>query len=127
MTLADRRPLTNAYEPPLPAVRRWSICGAGLGFGPQSSQTGSKKRLLGSRCAVATADRRLVGTGIATMPEEGSGILSGDAVERGSERLLQRPDGAHGDPPQRGFHLGPARFNRAQVRAVARQVARGKA
>src|SRR5689334_12002428 len=42
MTLADRRPLTNAYEPPLPAVRRWSICGAGLGFGPQSSQTGSK-------------------------------------------------------------------------------------
>src|SRR5690349_2418877 len=42
MTLADRRPLTNAYEPPLPAVRRWSICGAGLGFGPQSSQTGSQ-------------------------------------------------------------------------------------
>src|SRR5690242_11743846 len=41
MTLADRRPLTNAYEPPLPAVRRRSICGAGLGFGPQSSQTGS--------------------------------------------------------------------------------------
>src|SRR5689334_15926694 len=50
MTLADRRPLTNAYEPPLPAVRRWSICGAGLGFGPQSSQTGSqtnnRKRIL---------------------------------------------------------------------------------
>src|SRR5690242_16309162 len=42
MTLADRRPLTNAYEPPLPAVRRRSICGAGLGFGPQSSQTGSE-------------------------------------------------------------------------------------
>src|SRR5689334_13768638 len=42
MTLADRRPLTNAYEPPLPAVRRRSICGAGLGFGPQSSQTGSQ-------------------------------------------------------------------------------------
>src|SRR5690349_2702998 len=42
MTLADRRPLTNAYEPSLPAVRRRSICGAGLGFGPQSSQTGSK-------------------------------------------------------------------------------------
>src|SRR5690349_17106429 len=41
MTLADRRPLTNAYEPSLPAVRRRSICGAGLGFGPQSSQTGS--------------------------------------------------------------------------------------
>src|SRR5690348_8679243 len=47
MTLADRRPLTNAYEPPLPAVRRWSICGAGLGFGPQSSQTGSESPLSG--------------------------------------------------------------------------------
>src|SRR5690349_16842933 len=46
MTLADRRPLTNAYEPSPPAVRRRSICGAGLGFGLQSSQTGSQQTLL---------------------------------------------------------------------------------
>ena len=36
----------------------------------------------------ATANRRSVGTGIATVSEEGSGILSGDAVERGSECVL---------------------------------------
>src|SRR5690348_13984119 len=53
MTLADRRPLTNAYEPPLPAVRRWSICGAGLGFGPQSSQTGSQSFHTGQRVALS--------------------------------------------------------------------------
>src|SRR5689334_19619511 len=58
MTLADRRPLTNAYEPPLPAVRRWSICGAGLGFGPQSSQTGSQKQTI--RQASADNDLRPV-------------------------------------------------------------------
>src|SRR5689334_4215833 len=74
-----------------------------------------------------TADRRSVGTGIAAMPEEGSGILSGDAVERGSQRLLQRLDGARGDPAKVGFHLGPARLDRAEVRAVAGQVAIGKA
>jgi hypothetical protein len=53
------------------------------------------------------------------MSEEAFGILSGDAVERGSECLLQRLDGTRGDPAQIGFHLGPARFNRAEVRAVA--------
>jgi hypothetical protein len=42
------------------------------------------------------------------MSEEGSGILSGDAVERRSECLLQCLDGACGDPAQVGFHLGPA-------------------
>src|SRR6476469_3722960 len=75
----------------------------------------------------STAYRRLVGIGIATMSEEGGGILSGDAVERGSERLLQRLDGACGDPAQIGLHLGPARLDRAEVRAVAGQIAIGKA
>jgi len=74
-----------------------------------------------------TAHRRLVGTSIAAVSEEASGILSGDAVERGSKCLLQRLDGARGDPAQIGFHLGPTRFDRAQVRAVAGQVAIGKA
>jgi len=60
--------------------------------------------------ACATADRRLVGIGIATMSEEGGGILSGNAVESGSECLLQRLDGARGDPAEVGFHLGPARL-----------------
>src|SRR5689334_16092067 len=77
--------------------------------------------------AVSTADRRSVGTGIAAMSEEGSGILSSDAVERRSECLLQRLDGACGDPAEVGFHLGPAGFDRAQVRAVAGQIAIGKA
>src|SRR6185437_7479861 len=71
--------------------------------------------------------RDVVGTGIAAMSEEGSGILSGDAVERGSECLFQSLDGARGDPAEVGFHLGPARLDRAQVGAVAGQIAIGKA
>ena len=74
-----------------------------------------------------TAYRRLVGTSIAAVPEEASGILSGDAVEGGSKRLLQGLEGVRGDPPQMGFHLGPSGFNRAEVRAVGRQIAIGKA
>ena len=61
------------------------------------------------------------------MLEEGSGILGGDAVERGSKCLFQSLDGACGDPAQVGFHLGPAGFDRAQVGAVAGQIAIGKA
>src|SRR6478609_1154540 len=80
-----------------------------------------------SRSGRTTADRRLVGIGIATMSEEGSGILSGNAVASGSECLLQRLDGARGDPAEVGFHLGPARLDRAEVRAVAGQIAIGKA
>src|SRR4051812_41100131 len=76
---------------------------------------------------VATAYRRLAGTGIAAVSEEASGILSGDAVESGSERLLQRLDGARGDPAQIGFPLGPARLDRAEVGAVAGQVTIGQA
>src|SRR5690242_21901171 len=74
-----------------------------------------------------TADRRSVGTGIAAMSEEGSGILSGDAVERGRECLFQSLDGACGDPAEVGFHLGPTRLDRAEVRTVGRQIAIGKA
>src|SRR5690242_17683703 len=77
--------------------------------------------------SATTAYRRLVGTGIAAVSEEGRGILSGDAVECGSKRLLQRLDGARSDPAQIGLHLGPARFDRAEVRAVGRQVAIRKA
>ena len=66
MTLADRRPLTNAYEPPLPAVRRRSICGAGLGFGPQSSQTGSQSALRRKRISTAYRDDSL--TELAQLP-----------------------------------------------------------
>src|SRR3954469_13585132 len=71
----------------------------------------------------ATAYRRLIGTGIAAVSEEASGILSGDAVESGSECLLQRLDGTRGDPAQVDFHLGPSGFDRAQVRAVGGQIA----
>src|ERR1700760_1411373 len=74
-----------------------------------------------------TAYRRLVGTGIATVLEEGSGILGGDAVERGSKCLFQSLDGACGDPAEVGFHLGPAWLDRAEVRAVAGQIAIRKA
>src|SRR5689334_17670584 len=80
----------------------------------------------GSPAGNTTANHRSVGTGIATVSEEGSGILSGDAVERGSECVLQRLDGACGDPAEVGFHLGPARLNWAEVRAIAGQVAIGK-
>jgi hypothetical protein len=60
------------------------------------------------------------------VPEEAGGILSGDTVESGSKRLLQRLDGARGDPPQIGLHLGPSGFDRAQVRTVGGQIAIGK-
>jgi hypothetical protein len=76
---------------------------------------------------IATAYHRLVGTGIAAVSKEGCGILSGDAVESGSKCLLQRFDGARGDPPQIGFHLGPSGFDRAEVRAVGGQITIGKA
>src|SRR5690349_11490442 len=82
---------------------------------------------VGRRKAFPTAYRRLVGTGIAAVSEEAPGILSGDAIESGSNRLLQRLDSARGDPPQIGFHFGPSGFDRAQVRAVGGQIAIGKA
>jgi hypothetical protein len=44
------------------------------------------------------------------MSEEACGILRDDAVERGSERLLQRLDGARGASAQVGFYLGPTRL-----------------
>ena len=50
------------------------------------------------------------------MSEEGGGILSGDAVERGSERLSKSLDGACSDPAEIGLHLCPPRFDRAEVR-----------
>src|SRR4051812_42556441 len=75
----------------------------------------------------ATAHRRLVGTSIAAVSEEASGILSGDAIEGGSQRLLQRLDRARGDPAQISFHFGPSGFDRAEVRAVGGQIAIGKA
>src|SRR5689334_1981751 len=73
------------------------------------------------------ASRRLVGTGIAAVSEEASGILSSDTVERGRKRLLQCLDGARRDPAQIGLHLGPGGLDRAEVGAVAGQVAIGKA
>src|SRR4051812_10344952 len=63
-----------------------------------------------------TAHRRLVRTSIAAVSEEASGILSGDAIEGGSQRLLQRLDRARGDPAQISFHFGPSGFDRAEVR-----------
>src|SRR5690242_9692255 len=83
-----------------------------------------------SRCSVAsqaTAYRRLVGTGIAAVSEEASGILSSDTVESGRKRLLQCLDGARRDPAQIGLHLGPGGLDRAEVGAVGRQIAIGKA
>ena len=90
---------------------------AGKGFAVVASEVKS----------LATADRRLVGIGIATMSEEGSGILSGNAAESGSECLFQSLDGARSDPAEVGFHLGPPGFDWAEVRAIAGQIAIGKA
>src|SRR5689334_21909430 len=74
-----------------------------------------------------TAYRRLVGTGIAAVSEEASGILSSDTVESGRKRLLQCLDGARRDPAQIGLHLGPGGLDRAEVGAVGRQIAIGQA
>src|SRR3954471_12930208 len=105
----------------------------GTGSGPASTPGGVeiKERRGWWACAghdvgatgAATAYRRLIGTGIAAVSEEAFGILSGDAVESGSECLLQRLDGTRGDPAQVDFHLGPSGFDRAQVRAVGGQIA----
>src|SRR4051794_1637187 len=96
-------------------------------FGPVS--TPLRRTAPGTICLISTttADRRLVGTSIAAVSEEASGILSGDAVESGSERLLQCLNSARGDPAEVGFHLGPSGFDRAEVRTVGRQIAIGKA
>src|SRR6478752_222160 len=94
---------------------------AGCGYTP------GQRALTGGGIGASTANRRLVGTGIAAVSEEGGGILSGDAVERGSKRLSKSLDGARSDPPQIGLHLSPARLDRAEVRAVAGQIAIGKA
>src|SRR5690242_4065129 len=91
---------------------------AGLPLGRQLGSTSLQN---------ATAYRRLVGTGIATVSEAASGILSGDAVERGGKRLFKGFDSTCADPAQIGFHLGPGGFDRAEVRTVGRQVAIGKA
>src|SRR3954468_22030754 len=72
-----------------------------------------------------TANRRSVGTSIAAVSEEAGGILSGDAVESGSERLFKSLDSARGDAPQVGLHLGPSGFDRAEVRTVGGQIASG--
>src|SRR5262249_10314794 len=84
-------------------------------------------RLVRSERQPATAFRKLVGTSIAAMPEEGSSILSGDAVERGSQRLFKSLDGPRGDAAQIGLHLGPTGFDRAEVGAVGGQIAIRKA
>ena len=44
------------------------------------------------------------------MSEEASGILSGDAVERGRECLFKSLNGAHGDPAEVGV-AAPERVN----------------
>src|SRR5690349_20422496 len=74
-----------------------------------------------------TAYRRLVGSSIAAVSEEASGILSSDTVERGRERLFKSLDGARRDPAQIGLRLGPGGLDRAEVGAVGRQIAIGKA
>ena len=74
-----------------------------------------------------TANRRSVGTSIATVSEEAGDILSGDTVESRSERLFQSLDGARADPPQIGFHPGPGGLDRAEVGTVGRQIAIGEA
>jgi len=56
-------------------------------------------RVVNPGCST-TADRRLVGTKVATMAEETCGILSGDAVESGTERLLECLDRARSDAAQ---------------------------
>src|SRR6185369_13286804 len=77
---------------------------------PRATQTeGLSGHIISRLTQGFTANRRLVGTGIAAVSEEGGGILSGDAVERGSKRLSKSLDGARSDPPQIGLHLSPAR------------------
>src|SRR4051794_31487528 len=101
-------------------ISRWR---ARAGFGVLSSNGGR----MPSASPATTAHRRLVRTSIAAVSEEASGILSGDAIEGGSQRLLQRLDRARGDPAQISFHFGPSGFDRAEVRAVGGQIAIGKA
>src|SRR4051812_5181253 len=122
-SLARRRPTVGEERlndrPSPPAL--WRIAAVN-----RQTQTPARvRRAAGSQ--PSTAYRRLVGTGIAAVSEEGGGILSGDAVERRSECLFKSLDGARSDPPQIGLHLCPARFDRAKVRAVGRQVAIRKA
>src|SRR5690349_24395266 len=109
---------------------RWRICAGYPRNCGATSHSSIEFMQLNHSCfrdSSATAYRRLVGTGIAAVSEEASGILSGDTVESGRKRLLQCLDGARRDPAQIGLHLGPGGLDRAEVGAVGRQVAIGKA
>src|SRR4051812_27796886 len=75
----------------------------------------------------AIANRTLVEAVIPAMAEEAFGILSGDAVESGPERLFQSLDGAGCDTAQVGFQLRPAGLDRVQVWTVGGQIAIGEA
>src|SRR4051794_33951909 len=95
-------------RPPLPwRAGRFVVCWARRGFGaglPRTTGTAWRKsgfsdeRLRDSvdtpppkiiLKSQATANRRLVGTKVTTMAEEACGILSGDAVQGRTERLLE--------------------------------------
>ena len=76
--------------------------GHGLGLGRSVGAVQTNNSII-IEIAVAlniTANRRLVGTKVATMAEETCGILSGDAVESGTERLLECLDRARSDAAQ---------------------------
>src|SRR5690348_13425334 len=104
---------------------------AGVPLPPRYSRRPSCMISNGRSCCrvivAPTANRRLVGTWIATVLEAASGILSGDAVERGSQRLFKGFNSTRADPAQIGFHLSPDGFDRAEVRAVGGQIAIRKA
>src|SRR3954451_12618901 len=74
----------------------------------------------------AIANRGSLETVIPAVPEEACGILCGDAAECRTDRCMQGVDRARTDLAQLGLELGPGGLDRAQIRAVGRQVAIGE-
>jgi hypothetical protein len=66
----------------------------------QHRATQRNRQLCFTTAPVSTANRRLVGTKITTMAKEAGGILSGDGVKSGTERVLECLDRTGGDAAQ---------------------------
>src|SRR3954462_13131908 len=78
------------------------------------------------RTSPTIANRGSLETVIPAVPEEACGILCGDAAECRTDRCMQGVDRARTDLAQLGLELGPGGLDRAQIRAVGRQVAIGE-
>src|SRR3712207_8677277 len=79
------------------------------------------------RVPEARANCGLIGTNIAGVAEEGSGVVLADGGQRRAEGGMEALDGPHRGLAQDALHLGPGRLDWFEVWRVAGEVEVGKA